>query len=193
MQRHIRSLLGKAAIDLDHFPRIGIFQRHAIAGETEFVEQFTMLPSTFQHRRDGIGRVVLFFLGRIDTAAIHTDADGTIILRRHIDDQLHFVLPRLFSLVMIQMPRVVAHFIDMRRYFGDKPIIFLQIDRQICRSLPPNFSQRFGIFAAVDGNAHHIGAGSLQIAHLTHRGRHILRRRGRHALHGDRITSPNRR
>ena len=38
MQRHVGPLLGKTFVDLDHFGRIGIFQRNDVAREAERVE-----------------------------------------------------------------------------------------------------------------------------------------------------------
>ena len=112
--------------------------------------------------------------------------------RRRVDDEFHFVLPRLFALVVIQMARVVADFVDVRGDIGHEAVILLQIDGEIRAGLAADFGERFGIFAIVDGNADDVGAGRFQIANLGDRGGDILRGRGRHALHGNRMASANR-
>ena len=43
---------GEAAIDFDHFARIGVLQRDAVAREAELVEQLAMLQRAVEHRRD---------------------------------------------------------------------------------------------------------------------------------------------
>ena len=68
----------------------------------------------------------------------------------------------------------------------------MQIDRQVGRRLPANLGQRLGILAIIDRDAHDVGPGLFQIVHLRDRGGHILRVRGRHALHGDRAARADR-
>ena len=88
--------------------------------------------------------------------------------------------------MVIQVPRVVADLVDIRRDDFCQSIIFLQVDRQIARDLLPNFDQRFGIFLAVDRDAHDISTGIHEVVYLPHRGVNIRRLCGRHALHGNR-------
>ena len=61
-----------------------------------------MLNRAFQHRRNGIFRIVFVFLGGINTAAVDADSDRTVIVACSLDDHLHLVLPGLITFVMVQ-------------------------------------------------------------------------------------------
>ena len=98
------------------------------------------------------------------------------------------LLPGLLALVVIQMPRVVADLVDVRRDEFRQAVVLLQVDRQIGRRLPANLGQRLGVLLAVDGNPHDVGPGRVQVVDLRDGGVDVWRVRRRHALHGDRMA-----
>ena len=55
VQRHVRPRFGEAAIDFDHFARIGILERHAVAREAELIEQPAVIERAVEHRREPVG------------------------------------------------------------------------------------------------------------------------------------------
>ena len=192
MQRHVGPGGGEAPIHFDHLRRVGILERHAIAREPKPVQQLAMLQRAGQHRAERIVGRESPFRRRIDAAAIHAHADGAVVLGGHVGQIAHLVLPRLFALVVIEMARVVADLVDVRRDHFRQPIVFLQIDREIGRRLLAHGGQRFGVAAAIDGDAHDVGPGADKIVHLGDRGGDVLRGRGRHALHRHRMAGADR-
>jgi hypothetical protein len=191
VERHIGAALGEAAVHLDHLPRVAVLERDAVPCEVERIEQFAVLPGAFEHRRDRVVLVELLFLGRIDAAAIDADAEGTVVVPRDGGDVSHLVLPRAGRLVVIEVARVVADLIDVRGDQLGQAVVFLQIDRQVRLRLLANFGQGLGVLLAIDSNADDIGSGLVQQVHEPDGGVDILRVRGRHALHGDRMAAAN--
>ena len=121
-----------------------------------------MLEGAFEHRRDRIVRVVLLLLRRIDAAAVHADAHRTVIVAGDLGQIPHLVLPRLLALVVIQVARVVADLVDVRRDQLRQPVVLLQIDRQVRLGLLADFGQGLGVLLAVDGDPHDVGARLVQ-------------------------------
>ena len=73
--------IGEAAIDFDHLLRIGVFQRDAIPRKADRVEIFAV----FDGRLSIIGviessAIVLLFLVGVDAAAVHADAHGAVVV-----------------------------------------------------------------------------------------------------------------
>ena len=131
VQRHVGTRGGKTAIDFHDFRRIGILQRNAIPRETQPVEPLAMLQRAFEHRTERVAGREFFLLSRIDRAAIHADPQGAIVLAGDIDQKPHLLPPRFFAFVMIEMPGIVADFIDPGSDLGGQPVVFLQIDGKI--------------------------------------------------------------
>ena len=94
--------------------------------------------------------------------------------------------------MVIQVAGVVAELVDVRREPLGQPIVLLQIDDEIGRRLAANFGDRFGFGGAVDGDAHDVGPGRGERIHLRDGRVDVARRRGRHALHGDRVAGADR-
>ena len=84
-----------------------------------------MFPGAFQHGGDGINRVKLFFFRRIDRTTIDANSNRTVVFEGNPCQILDLFLPRLFSLVVVQMAWIVANFIDKRGNDLCQPIIFL--------------------------------------------------------------------
>ena len=71
-------------------------------------------------------------------------------------------------------------------------IVLLQVDRQVGVRPLADFGQGLGIFVVVDRDPHDVGPGRDQIVDLRDRRLDVLRVRGRHALHGDRVRRADR-
>ncbi len=151
-----------------------------------------MFQCAFEHRSDRHHPGVLLALGRVDAAAVHTDPQRTIVLAGDVDKVPHLVLPRLLTLVVVQVAGIVADLVDVRRHGFGQPIVLLQVDRQIGRRTPADLGQRFGIGSAVHGDPDHVSAGFGQALDLLDGRLHIARARGRHALHGDGMITADR-
>ena len=110
-----------------------------------------------------------------------------------VDQKPDLVLPRLFALVMIQMARVVAELVDVRGDGFGQAIVLLQVDRQIGACvwwrISASASASFLLSTAIRTTSAPARARSLTCAD---RGRDVLRVRGRHALHGDRMPGADR-
>ena len=76
---------------------------------------------------------------------------------------------------MIEMPRVVADFIDVWCDHRDQTVVLLKINRKIGGGLLANLRQRFGVFFTIDGNANHIGTRILHQLHERNGRFNILR------------------
>ena len=129
VERNIRASLGETPIHIDHLPRIGVFERHAIASEPQRVEQLAVLQGTCQHRTDRVVLGKFFFLGRIHAAAVDPHPQGAVVAGRYIHNKLHLVLPRLCGLMVVEVARVVAELVDEGCRIQSQPIIFLKVDR----------------------------------------------------------------
>ena len=88
---------------------------------------------------------LLLWLCRIDGAAIHADAQGTIVLHGHVDEKTNLVLPRSVPLVMAQMARIVANLVDPGGDLGRQSVVLLEIDGEIGRGAAADFGQGFAI------------------------------------------------
>ena len=188
VQGHVGPAVCETPVHFDHALRVRVLQRNAVASESERIEQIAMFPGAFEHRGDRIVPVVLLSLDRIHTPAIDAHPEGTAVLLGHTGQVPDLVLPRLVLLVVVQVPRVVPDLVDVGRNQLRQPVALLKIHRQVGRGLTANLGQGRRVFLAVDGDPHHIGPGFGQLVDERHRGIHILRRRGRHALHGNRMA-----
>ncbi len=93
--------------------------------------------------------------------------------------------------MVVQVPGVVANFVDMRSDDFCQSIVLLQIDGKIGGRLLANVGQRGGVFLAVDGNSHDIGPGVLHQVNQRDRGFYVRRLRGGHQLDRDRMVVAN--
>ena len=111
-----------------------------------------MFEGRFEHWRDRIARIVKFSLRRVDAAAVDPDANGAIVPSSLLDDEPNLFLPRLFTLVVVQVTGVVADLVDVRCDPLGETKILLQIDRQVRLRTATNFRQSQRIFVAVDSD-----------------------------------------
>jgi len=182
MQRNVGAAFGKSAIDFDDLQRVRILQRDAIAGESDRIQQFAVLPSAMEHRRDGIARVVPLSQGRVHAAAINANPQRAVVLLGDGRQVADLFLPRLVPLVVMQMAGVIADLVNVRRHEFRQTVVLLQIHGQIGGALPADLRERRGVLGAVSGDPDHIRSGRGQRLDLGHRGIDILSPRGRHAL-----------
>ncbi len=111
----------------------------------------------------------------------------------HVGQEADLVLPGAFRLVVIEMARVVANFIDQRGHVGRQPVVFLQIDREVrVGAAAADFSQCLAIAPRVGGDPHHARPRLDQLPHLRDGRLDVGRFRGAHALHHDRIAAADR-
>ena len=150
-----------------------------------------MFRRAVEHRRDRIVLRHTLPSVRIDAAAVHADADRAVVVAGDLDQIPHLLLPRLGSLVVIKMARVVADLVDVRRDDFGQPVVLLQIDRQVAFGLLANLGERLGVLAGCRRRcARHRPRRCMQRVDLRDGGVNVLRLRGRHALHGDRRSPP---
>jgi hypothetical protein len=108
---------------------------------------------------------------------------------RATDDQpRHLLLHRLVPLDVVEVAGVVAQLLHVRRDLLREAVVLLQIDGEVrVRTGGADLRERDDVLRVVDGDADHVRAGGLEQFHLADRGGDVLRARGRHRLHGDRI------
>ncbi len=145
-----------------------------------------MIEGTGQHGTDRVGRVELLLLVRINRAAVHPDANGTIVLGRDAGDVPHLLLPRLLPFVVIQVARVVAELGDERGDLLGEAIVLLQVDGQVGVRAVVDLSEGVGLFLAVDGHPDDVSPGIRQRVDLPDGRLDVGRFGRRHALDGDR-------
>ena len=188
VQRHVGTPGGEGPIGLDHRRRVGVFQRNHVAGEAQLVQQLAVFQGALDHGSDAILLGILLPLGRIDRTAIHAYADGTVVRAGHVDKELHFVLPRLGSFVVVQMARIVANLVDHRGDVGGQAIVLLKVAGEISPRPLADLGQRLGVGLGINRHADDIGSGSDQMLDLGERRFDVGRLRGAHALYGNRIA-----
>jgi hypothetical protein len=118
-----------------------------------------MVEGAVEHRREAVRRIVLRLLGRIDAAAVDADADGAVVVASDGDQIADFLLPGLLALVVVEVARVVAELVDVRREPLGEPVVFLQINDQVCLGLLANLGDSVGFGTVVDGDADDVGTG----------------------------------
>ena len=92
---------------------------------------------------------------RRDRSAVDADANRDVVVARDIDQPFHLLLDGLRLLDMVQMPRVVANLVDVRRDPVGDFVVLLQIDRQHdALRLRADFLDRRDFLLAVDRDAH---------------------------------------
>ena len=192
VQRHVGTPGGEGPVGLDHRRRIGVLQRDHVTGEAELVQQFAVLQGAVDHGVDAIFLGIFLPLGRIDRAAVHAHADGTVVLAGHVDEELHLVLPRLGPLVMVQVARVVADLVDRRRDVGSQAIVLLEIAGEIGLGPLADLDQGLGVGLGIDRHANDVGPGLDQVLDLGDRRVDVGRLRGAHALNGNGIAGADR-
>ncbi len=124
----------------------------------------------------------------IDGSAVYADAQRAVVLAGHVHQKAHLVLPRLGTLVVIKMPRVVADLVHVRRRQGCQAVALLQVHGQVRPGARANLRKRLNVTLVVHGNAHHVAARRREIADLGDRGFHVPGVGRTHALHGDRVS-----
>ena len=150
-----------------------------------------MLRGAGHNRRNVVARIPLEH-PRIDRAAVDPHPDRAVVIRGGLSDEGDLLGDALLLLVVVQVPRVVADLVHMRRNLHAEAVVLLQIDGKRRAGLRPHLGQRGHILARVHGHAHQVRPRRLQQPHLPHRRLHILRPRSRHRLHDDRPAPSNR-
>ena len=186
---------GEAAIDFDHLARVGIFERHAVAREAELDRAARNAPSALSsigESESSSDRTLPAWPDRRSRSSRRC-ASRSRCRAGDVDQELDFVLPRLFALVVIEMARVVAKLVDVRGDVarpGDSslagrptgwPCVCWRISARASASLLLSTAMRTTSAPA-----------STRSFDLGDRGVDVLRVRGRHALHGDRMAGADR-
>ena len=71
----------------------------------------------------------------IDRAAVDADADRAVVLARHVDELRDLLRDRLLRLDVVEVARVVADLLDVRRDLLGEPVVLLEVDDEIRRRL----------------------------------------------------------
>ena len=188
MQRHIGTLRREEDVRIDDFVRVGVLERDAVLIEAEIVEHRAVFERGLDHRRDGVVLRILVELLRIDRAGVHADAHRAAVRARDVDEVAHFFLHRLVALEVVEMTGVVTQLLDVRRDLLGQPVVLLKVDDEIrVRARLADLGERGDVLRIVDGDADDVGAGRLEQLDLADGGGDVLRARGGHRLHGDRI------
>ena len=125
VQRRLRPRRSELLVHLHDFFRIGIFERHAVARESQPIEQLAVRVRAFEHWPEPIVGRELRPGRRIDRSAIDAHPHGDVMLDGQLDQEAHLVLPRALRLVVIQVARVVADLVDPGGHLGGDAIVLL--------------------------------------------------------------------
>jgi hypothetical protein len=60
---------------------------------------------------------------------------------------------------VVEVARVVAHLVDVRRHLRHQPVVLLEIDDEVRRRALADFRESFGVLHVVAGDADEAGAG----------------------------------
>ena len=121
---------------------------------------------------------------RRDRSAVDADSNRDIVVAGDVDEPLYLILDGLRLLDMVQMARVVANLIDMRRDLVRDLVVLLQIDRQHdALGLLADCFDRRDFLLAVDRDAHDSRARVRQLMRLRDGLVDVDRPRRAHRLH----------
>jgi len=189
VQRHLRPLLGKTAIDLDDDLGPRVLQRDAIAREAQLVEQFAVFQRAGQHRRKPVVARVARQLGRVYRAAVDADPKRAVMSGSKVGQVADLVLPGPLRLVVMKMAGVVSQLVYPRGDLFRQAVVLLQINRQVGPRATADLGQGGGIAGRVYGDADHRCAGGGQLVHRGDSRLDVARPCRAHALYGDRLSA----
>ena len=189
VERHVRACLGEAAVGLDDLAGVRVLEAHDVAVEAQVVHVAAVLEGGGDHGLDVVLRVAGLHLG-VDAAAVDADADGEVVVTRHVHQEADLLAHRPRLLVVPEVAGVVADLVDVRGHALGEAVALLEVHHEAGLRLAPHLGERLDVLRAVDRHPDERASGPADGLGLRDGGVHVLGAGRAHALHGHGVAAP---